>query len=76
MDFNTVLANSVSLIKLGDIHKMKKWHNKFGARVIDPGPYGAGLLTKTYMYVTKNRTHKKTENAANERRSDSTAPTP
>ena len=54
----------------------KKFHNKFGARVVDPGPYGAGLLTKTYMYVTKNRTHKKTENAANERRSDSTAPTP
>ena len=65
MDFNTVLANSVSLIKLGDIHKMKKYNK-----------YGAGLLTKTYMYVTKNRTHEKPRNAAYERISDSTAPTP
>ena len=60
MDFNTVLANSVSLIKLGDIHKMKKYSK-----------YGAGLLTKTYMYVTKNRTHEKRENSAKDKESES-----
>ena len=45
----------------------RKWHNKYGARVIIP---------KEYSYVTKNRTHEKTENAAYERESDSTGASP
>ncbi len=45
----------------------KKWHNKYGARIVCP---------KYFPSVSTNRTHEKTENAANERKSDSTAPTP
>ena len=49
------------------LNDQKKWHNKYGARVIDPGPYS---------YVTKNRTHEKRENAANDKESDSIGEAP
>ena len=68
----------------------KKWHNKFGARIVNAKYFkhidmkslfpsierGSNGTKSADLNVSTKRTHKKTENAANERRSDSTAPTP
>ena len=68
----------------------KKWHNKYGARIVNakyfkhididsllPGlERGSNGTKSTDLNVSTNRTHKKTENAANDKESDSIGESP
>ena len=54
----------------------KKWHNKYGARIVNAKYFKHIDINSLFPSVSTKRTHKKTENAANDKESDSTAPTP
>ena len=54
----------------------KKWHNKYGARIVNAKYFKHIDINSLFSSVSTNRTHEKSENAANDKESDSISPSP